>query len=61
MGAQSIVFLKSGVSELVASLDAASQPEMGGKCEIALNIGAAHLFDPETELALQAGSTPGSK
>jgi multiple sugar transport system ATP-binding protein len=52
MGAQSIVFLKSGESELVASLDAASQPEMGGEFEIALNIGAAHLFDPKTELAL---------
>jgi multiple sugar transport system ATP-binding protein len=52
MGAQSIIFLKSDESELVASLDAASQPEMGGEFEIAFNIGAAHLFDPETELAL---------
>jgi multiple sugar transport system ATP-binding protein len=52
MGAQSIVFLKSGESELVASLDAASGPQMGEEFEIALNIGAAHLFDPETELAI---------
>ncbi len=52
MGAQSIVFLKSGESELVASIDAASQPEMGEEFEIALNISSAHLFDPETELAL---------
>ncbi len=52
MGAQSIVFLKSGERELVASLDAASQPQMGDEFEIALNVGAAHLFDPETELAL---------
>ncbi len=52
MGAQNILFLKSGDTALQAAVDPASHPEMGRDIEVALDIDAIHLFDPSTEKAI---------
>jgi multiple sugar transport system ATP-binding protein len=49
MGGQNILFLKSGEIDITSSVNAVTRPEIGDQLEIALDCGAAHLFDAETE------------
>ncbi|MBD3291727.1 MAG: TOBE domain-containing protein, partial [Armatimonadia bacterium] len=48
MGAESMVYLRAGEHDLVASLDSATCAEEGAELEVALNLDRAHLFDAET-------------
>jgi multiple sugar transport system ATP-binding protein len=49
MGAQNVLFLKSGEINIISSVNAVTRPEMGDQLEIAMDCDNAHLFDAETE------------
>lgn len=49
MGAQNVLFLKSGEIDITSSVNAVTRPEMGDQLEIAMDCDNAHLFDAETE------------
>lgn len=52
MGGQNVLFLKSGETNIISSVNAVTRPEMGDQLEVAIDCGAAHLFDAETECVI---------
>ena len=52
MGAQNILFLKSGEIDMTSSVNAVTRPEMGDQLEIAMDCDNAHLFDTDTEMVI---------
>ncbi len=49
MGAESLVYLRTGDHSLVASLDSATHATEGQELRVALNLSRAHLFDADTD------------
>jgi multiple sugar transport system ATP-binding protein len=52
MGAQNILFLKSGEIDITSSVNAVTRPGMGDQLEIAMDCDNAHLFDAEAEYVI---------
>jgi len=52
MGATVYAYLTSGQHTVIAQLDAATGAKIGGTLDVVLDLGRAHLFDRETEVAL---------
>lgn len=52
MGAQNILFLKSGEIDITSSVNAVTRPEIGDQIEIAMDCDNAHLFDADTEIVI---------
>ena len=55
-GAESILYLDVGGTEMVAVVDARDYHEPGSTLEVSFNMNKAHFFDPETENAIQKKS-----
>jgi multiple sugar transport system ATP-binding protein len=52
MGAQNILFLKSGEIDITSSVNAVTRPAMGEQLELAMDCDNAHLFDADTEMVI---------
>ena len=52
MGNEIFLYLMVGETSFVARVDPRTNFSMGEKVEVALNMDKFHLFDPETELAI---------
>ena len=55
-GAESILYLDIGGTEMVAVVDARDYHEPGSTLEVSFNMNKAHFFDPETEDVIQKKS-----
>ena len=53
MGARSLIYLRVGAASLVAELEATTGAREGAPLKVRFDAGAAHLFDPQTELAIR--------
>jgi multiple sugar transport system ATP-binding protein len=52
LGSQVEMYLKAGDLTLIAMIDSSSHARIGDKIEVILNLDKAHLFDKDTEAAL---------
>lgn len=53
LGAETMLYVKSGDVELVSRTDARDTYQPGEKVELTLNVAKGHFFDPETERAIR--------
>jgi multiple sugar transport system ATP-binding protein len=53
LGAETMLYVKSGDVELVSRTDARDTYEPGEQVELTLNVAKGHFFDPETEAAIR--------
>lgn len=53
LGAETMLYVKVGNTELVARADARDVYQPGSKVELTLNVAKGHFFDPETEAAIR--------
>lgn len=53
LGAETMLYVKSGDVELVSRIDAPDTYEPGEQVELTLNVATGHFFDPETEAAIR--------
>ncbi len=53
LGAETMLYVKSGDVELVSRTDARDAYEPGEQVELTLNVAKGHFFDPETEAAIR--------
>ncbi|MBT1047911.1 sn-glycerol-3-phosphate ABC transporter ATP-binding protein UgpC [Streptococcus macedonicus] len=53
LGAETMLYVKSGDVELVSRTDASDTYEPGEQVELTLNVATGHFFDPETEAAIR--------
>ncbi len=52
MGAEAILYLRSGEDELVASVDSATSAREDEPLEVVLDVAKCHVFDKETEVTI---------
>ena len=55
-GAESILYIDVGGTEMIAVVDARDYHQAGDKMEVAFNMNKAHFFDVETEEVIRSGA-----
>lgn len=60
MGSEVYLYVQAGTDQLVCRVDAHTSARVGQTAQLALDLRKIHLFDPETELALNTPTTPGN-
>jgi multiple sugar transport system ATP-binding protein len=53
MGSETLLYLDTGATSFIARVNPTDRFETGQKIQVTFDLGHAHLFDPETELALR--------
>jgi multiple sugar transport system ATP-binding protein len=56
MGNEIFIYLNNGLNNLVARINARTEPAVGSQLELALDMSKAHFFDAHTEQCLKPGN-----